>query len=168
MSKQLTIPLSVVGEFLLLTEPPEGEEFGLINACDINWTQADLSWLDKRGDIERLPRFLELAEQINLALQQINPNEMITDTCAHGALNGGLDAVSAFLALHEYGLIVDDTPGEAATTVQVLDFVFEVLGTVGGLTDDSYIFDGAVMLKRPDICKALEIGRKPRHLPVTG
>ena len=64
-------------------------------------------------------------------------------------------------ALHEYKLIVDDTSGKAATAVQVLDFVFEVLGTVGGLTDDSYIFDGAVMLKRPDICKALEIGKKP-------
>lgn len=161
MSDRCLIPLSVVSEFLLLTEPPKGEESGLINACDIDWTQADLSWLDKRGDIERLPRFLELAEQINLALQQINPDKMIIDTCAHGGLNGGLDAVGTFLALHEYGLIVDDTPGEPATSVQVLDFVFEVLGAVGGLTDDLYVFEQAILLKRWDICKALEIGRKP-------
>lgn len=109
MSWVLTIPLSVVSEFLSLTRPPEGEEFGLINACDMDWTQADLKWFDKRGDMSRLPRFLELAEQINLALQQINPDEMIADTCAYGTLNSGLDAVGAFLALHEYGLIVDDT-----------------------------------------------------------
>lgn len=162
MSEQcLTIPLSVVSEFLSLTEPPEGEEFGLINACNIDWTQIDLDWFDKRGDIERLPRFLELAEQINLAVQQINPDEVITDTCAYGALSCGFDAVAAFLALHEYGLIVDDTPGEVACAIQVLDFVFQVLRAVGGLTDESYVFEQAVLLKRWDICKALEVGRKP-------
>ncbi len=53
-----------------------------------------------------------------------------------------------------------DPLGEAATGVQVLYFVFEVLTAVGGLTDDSYIFEQAVLLKRWDICKALEIDRK--------
>lgn len=101
-SQYLTIPLSIVSEFLSLTEPPEGEEFGLINACNVDWTQVDSDWLDKRGDMERLPRFLELAEQINLALLQVDADEVITDTCSHGALNSGLDAVAAFLAVHKY------------------------------------------------------------------
>lgn len=155
-----TIPLSVIGEFLQLTKAPNGEEFGLVNFCDLDWTQVDLSWLNERGDMERLPRFLELAEQINQALQSIGQDAVITDPCSHGAQNQGLDAVSAFLLLHEHRLIVDDTPGEAATALEVFDFVFHVLNKVGDLSEPSYVLEQAILLNRWDICKALGMGEQ--------
>ena len=155
-----TIPLSVIGEFLQITKSPNGEEFGLLNSCDLDWALDDLSWMDKRGDMERLPRFLELAEQINQVLQSIDQDAVITDPCSHGAQNQGLDAVNAFLILHEHRLIVDDTPGKAATALEVFDFVFHVLNKVGDLSEPSYVLEQAILLNRWDICKALGVGEQ--------
>ena len=72
----------------------------------------------------------------------------------------GLATFGAFMKLDEHGLIEDDTPGEAATALEVLNFVFEFLNAVGGLTAPMYVWSKAILLKRWDICKALGVGSR--------
>ena len=157
-SQCFKIPLSVVAELLQLVTPPKEEEFGLLNSCGLDWDQNDLDWMDERGDMLRLPRFLELAEQISQVLQSIDGDAVITDTSWHGAQNNkGLDAFGAFLALHKHGLIVDDVPGKAATALEVFHFVFHVLNAVGGVTAPDYVIERAILMKRWDIYKALDV-----------
>ena len=43
--------------------------------------------MDKRGDMERLPRFLEIAEKVNLVLALTSPESVITVTDWYGAQN---------------------------------------------------------------------------------